>query len=197
MHFTSRLRGALAFFVVLAACSACVPVDSMDAADEDDGWDGAGNDDPDDGPRGEPGSCDAWKISLCDAVTRCSFDTKDECETDIGYVMCKKDAPLARCAEKLSSASCSKLPKDCDARDIADRTLPGQVCQDLQEASCEWSLTCGYELSFESCLQDQRAAQACDEFTAVLPGYEECLAAVRRLPCDGQLPTACKGLLRR
>ncbi len=195
----------LALLLLVGAANAsfgCVPVDSMDAAQEDAEADGGDDQDPQgendgEGPDAEPGSCNAWKISLCDAVTRCSFNTEEECETDVGYVMCQDDAPLARCARELEDADCDELPKDCEARDIADRSLPGQVCQDLQEASCEWSLTCGYELSLESCLANQAAAQPCSEFTAVLPGYEDCLEAVRFLPCDGTLPASCQGLLRR
>jgi hypothetical protein len=194
---------SLALSVLLGPWSApfgCVPVQNMEGAEEDGALDGGDDQDPQgdgDGPNAEPGTCNAWKISLCDAVTRCSFDTQEECETDVGYVMCKADAPVGRCARELEDADCDELPKDCDARDIADRSLPQKVCQDLQEASCEWSLTCGYELSLEACLANQASVQPCSDFTAVLPGYEDCLEAVRFQPCNGTLPASCQGLLRR
>ncbi len=184
----------LGFFALLFV--GCVPVDSMDAAGQDGATGGTGGG-GDDGPTADPGTCNAWKISFCDASTRCSFNTEEECEADVGYVMCKADAPFAACAEALDDADCDELPKGCDPRDIADRSLPTQVCQDLQAATCEWSLTCGYELSYESCVASQAQAQPCGEFTAVLPGYEDCLAAYRTLPCDGTLPESCQGILRR
>lgn len=145
----------------------------------------------------EPGSCNAWKVSYCDAVSRCSFGTRQECEIDVGYVMCREDAPVAECAEAIEEASCGDMPSGCSPTSIADRSLPTEVCQELQTEICEWSLYCGYDFSLEGCQIDLAAAQPCGEFTAVLPGYEECLADYRRLPCDVQVPPSCEGLLRR
>lgn len=195
MHFRPPYRALLGLLAL--PFFACVPAGSMDGVNADGTGGATSGEGGGDGPTADPGTCDAWKIAFCGATTRCSFDTKEECETDVGYAMCRQDAPLGKCAEALEDSKCDELPKDCDPRDIADRTLPTAVCEDLQAAACELSLTCGYELSYEGCLANQAAAQPCGEFTAVLPGYEECLDAYRTVPCDGTLPESCRGLLRR
>lgn len=183
----------------LAACAlgGCLQVELDEMGPGGSGGASTGNGDAPDREPVEPGSCNAWKVSYCDAVTRCSFGARQECEADVGYVMCQDDAPVGACAEALDEASCGKMPKDCTPADIADRTLPTAVCRALHEEICEWSLYCGYEYSLEGCQVNLARTQPCHEFTAVLPGYEECLAAYRTLPCDVATPPGCEGLLRR
>lgn len=196
-------RGTLLSALLVGCCAliaGCLPVELEQSGQEGSGGTGGDDDDDDVDPDREPpepGSCNSWKVSYCDAVARCSFGTRKECETDVGYVMCLEDAPFGECAEAIDEASCGDMPAQCDPADIADRTLPTAVCQELQKEICEWSLFCGYDFSLEGCEADLARAQPCGEFTAVLPGYEECLADYKTLPCDVQLPPSCEGLLRR
>lgn len=176
-----------------AGCVAVELAEPVEGTGGDVGGDGNANDrEP-----VEPGSCNAWKVSYCDAVSRCSFGTRQKCELDVGYLMCREDAPVAECAEAIAEASCGNMPAGCGPADIADRTLPRQVCEDLQKEICEWRLFCGFDFTLEGCRLNLEAAQPCREFTAVLPGYEQCLEDYRRLPCDVQVPSSCEGLLRR
>lgn len=167
------------------------PVDGTGGASQGSGGSGSDLEPP------EPGTCNAWKVSYCKAVARCSFDSRAKCETDVGYVMCLEDAPFGACAKALDEAKCDEMPDHCGPQTIADRTLPTSVCRDMQREICEWSLYCGYEFSLEGCQATLAQAQPCGEFTAVLPGYEQCLLDWRTLPCDVQMPPSCEGILRR
>lgn len=189
----------LAALVLIGALLAggCVQVGLEENGAEGSGGSGSAGSDNPDTEEPEPGSCNAWKVSYCKAVSRCSFDSRAECEADVGYAMCLEDAPVAACAKALDGAKCDQMPSHCDPESIADRTLPTQVCRDLQREICEWSLFCGFEFSLEGCQTTLATSQPCGEFTAVLPGYEECLTDWRTLPCDQQMPPSCDGILRR
>lgn len=191
-----QLIGVLAYGA-LGLPSGCLAVELEEPAGGTGGGGLDGDRDAEDREPVEPGSCNDWKVSYCDAVSRCSFGTRQECEIDVGYLMCREDAPFAECAQAIGEASCGNMPPGCGPADIADRTLPREVCQELQKEICEWRLYCGYDFSLEGCQINLAAAQPCGEFTAVLPGYEECLADYRRLPCDVEVPSSCEGLLRR
>lgn len=202
-HRSSGSRSRQGFVALLAWVSpllttaACLEMSVDPEASELEGGSGRGNSDDPQDTDSPPGSCNAWKIGYCNAVTRCSFESREQCELDVGYLMCRDDAPLGACIERMSEAECSAMPSDCRPAAIADRTLPTEVCRELQAEHCEWSLYCGYEFSLEGCQVNLAAAQPCTEFTAVLPGYEQCLEEYRTLPCNGQLPASCEGLLRR
>jgi hypothetical protein len=152
-------------------------------------------------PSAEPGSCNDWKISYCEAVEECSaFSTTEECQIDLGFVRCASNAPFKDCQERIDAAIaggvCSDLPTDCNPEQIADRTLPAQACQDIYGAICELGFFCGSELSFESCLASLLTSTPCDQFTAVLPESEQCIDALSVQACGDPLPPICNGVLR-
>lgn len=149
----------------------------------------------------EEGSCNAWKVSYCDAIEQCdAFADREQCEIDIGYVRCKEDAPFAWCdteiRKSLKDDACGELPSECAPAEIADRTVPTQYCEDLHEEMCEWSLFCGYEVSVESCMATKDTSEPCDQYIAVWPGIEDCLEAWATLACDEAAPEICRGLFR-
>lgn len=149
----------------------------------------------------EPGSCNDWKISYCEAVEECSaFSTTEECQIDVGYVRCASGAPFKDCQERIDAAvsegACSELPDDCNPAQIADRTVPQQACKDIYGAICELGFFCGSELSIESCLASLQTSTPCEQFTAVLPESEECIDALSVQACGDPLPPICNGVLR-
>lgn len=150
----------------------------------------------------EPGSCNDWKISYCEAVESCSaFSTQKECEVDVGYVRCAQDAPFGSCRARIDKAlaegACDELPTDCDPVEIADRSVPASECGDIYGAICEFGYFCGAELSIESCLASLQASSPCSQFTAVLPQSEACVDAISVQGCGDPLPAICTGVLRR
>ncbi|MCH2107955.1 MAG: hypothetical protein MK135_01390 [Polyangiaceae bacterium] len=147
------------------------------------------------------GTCNGWKLAYCDAVVTCSaFSARQECEDQIGYLICKDDAPYARCEAEIRAAveadDCDALPTDCNPQDLADREAPIAACQEIADAHCEWALTCGFELNYDSCRAELQATSPCENYTAVNPGLEECLQSYLTRSCDGDVPEACLGLLQ-
>jgi len=149
----------------------------------------------------EPGSCNDWKISYCEAVEECSaFSTSADCQLDLGYVRCHEDAPFTSCQERIDEAvrskSCEELPDDCNPSEIADRSVPTRECRAIHDAICEFNLFCGYEFSTESCLASLETSSPCGAFTAVLPESEACIDAISTLGCSDPFPGICAGVLR-
>lgn len=185
--------GAILFF---SGCSDFLPP----VADEET-MDPAGDGDGDSGYEGEPGTCDAWKISYCEAIEQCSaFATHEDCQLDVGYVRCAETAPVGRCEaeidEALAADDCDALPRDCTPQVIADRTIPSQICGDIYEALCEHDFFCGAAVSIETCVSSLQASTPCSEYTAVLPQGEDCPGAIGLISCGDDLPATCMAVLR-
>ncbi len=147
------------------------------------------------------GTCHGWKYAYCDAIAECdAFSSREQCELDIGYVICRADAPLAECEAAIDAAveakKCEDLPPACSPSVIADRTIPTQLCQDMHEAICEYGLYCGLELSLEGCMNSLARTEPCDAFTAAWPGAYECADAYSMLSCGESMPQVCLGSLR-
>jgi hypothetical protein len=147
------------------------------------------------------GTCHGWKYAYCEAIAACdAFSSREQCELDIGYVICREDAPLAECEAAIDAAvkakKCSELPPECGPSTIADRTIPSMLCEDVHEAICEYGLYCGLELSMEGCLNSLARTEPCDSFTAAWPGAYECADAYSMLQCGGAMPDVCVGSLR-
>lgn len=190
--------------LTLGAMMGCLPIDLGTGGSTGTGGQSASDDKGEERPDYdvEPGSCDAWKVAYCEAVDECSaFESHADCAERVGYVRCAEEAPIQRCQKDIEKAldkkACKKLPDDCDPEEIADRTVPTRACRALYEAVCEWAYFCGLESSIESCSMGLSLATPCDQFTAVLPGLDECLDGYRKLACDERAPSACEGLLRR
>jgi hypothetical protein len=83
-------------------------------------------------PDVEPGSCNGWKVSYCDAVKTCqSSQAAERCKATVGYVRCLDDAPVGRCAKEIDKTVASEkcaLPEDCHPGDIADRRKTPAAC---------------------------------------------------------------------
>jgi hypothetical protein len=160
-----------------------------------------GEETPDRDFEGDPGTCDAWKISYCDAIEQCSaFATHEDCQVDVGYVRCHEDAPLGSCEEEINEAladdDCQALPSDCTPQEIADRTVPAQICRDIYTALCEHDFFCGVTVSIETCVGALQTSSPCSEYTAVLPQGEDCPEAIELLACGDGLPAVCVEVLR-
>lgn len=161
-----------------------------------------GQDDHTDYPDVEDGTCSSWKFAYCDAIAACSaFETRQECEFDLGWLVCTEDAPLAKCQTKIEAAlkndDCEALPQDCTPDEIADRTLPHELCQEIHVALCEYRLYCGLELSLEGCVETLDRVEPCDSFTSFLPTAVDCADAYDMLGCGQPMPQVCAGSLRK
>jgi hypothetical protein len=153
-------------------------------------------------PDAEDGTCSAWKFAYCDAIVECSaFVTREECELNLGWLVCKEDAPLGSCQARIERAvekeECDDLPEDCSAAQIADRTLATQLCKDIHVALCEHRLFCGLELSLDGCIETLARVEPCEEFTSFLPTAVDCTEAYSVLGCGEPMPEVCAGSLRR
>ena len=172
-------------------------------SDDSDSSKGSSATTPGDESSPEEGSCDAWKISYCDAVAACeSFADREECENDVGFLVCHPEAPIARCQKEIDAAldadECRELPgAECTPERVADRSYAVAACQAMHQEVCEWSLFCGIEQSYESCLANQDAADPCTEYFAVWPGIDPCLQGLSRLACNEPLPDVCRGIFRK
>lgn len=149
----------------------------------------------------DPGTCDAWKISYCDAIEQCSaFTTHEECQVDVGYVRCWEDAPVGSCEEEINQAladdDCDALPSDCTPQEIADRTVPERICKEIYNALCEHDFFCGVNVSIETCVATLETGSPCSEYTAALPQAEDCPEAIGLLSCGDGLPAECQEVLR-
>lgn len=202
--FPGRLMGRVVVFAwaPLSLTFGCLGMrigGSQSDGDADDSEMGGANPGPT--PNVEPGTCDGWKVSYCKAVRACNaFETYDACTERLGYVRCLDDAPFSRCQKEIDAAveknKCEDLPEDCETVDIADRKEPVRVCRLLYQAACEWAFFCGIEVSEESCRQGLEFSNPCSNFTAVLPGADQCVDAYKVLGCFEPQPEICQGILR-
>lgn len=166
-----------------------------DSSDE-----GDGDGDTDSGEEGA--SCNDWKVAYCDALDACeTFSSREECENDVGFLVCKGDAPVDRCHTEIRAAlrehACDDLPgSECAPEEVADRSLPKAACEALHQEVCELQLSCGLTYNTEECMAELGAADPCSEYYAVWPGIEPCLEAYPKLSCSDVLPDVCMGILR-
>lgn len=152
--------------------------------------------------RGTEGTCHGWKFAYCEAIAQCdAFSSREQCEVDVGYVICREDAPLGECEAAIDAAleadRCEDLPPECSPTYIADRSTPQKLCEEMQAAICEYGLYCGLELSEDGCLDSLARTEPCSDFTAALPGAYECADAYSMLSCGSAMPEVCRGALRR
>lgn len=167
---------------------------------------GGGDDDSDMGgaspggnPDVEPGTCDSWKVSYCNAIKACQSDYAFEvCKETVGYVRCLDDAPVGRCTKEIDASVDEKecdLPDECEPAAIADRREPVAACRKLYQAACEWGFFCGHYLSEEACRLSGDSEVSCSRAIAVLPSNQSCIFAYQTLGCWDARPEACPGLL--
>lgn len=197
----TRTLSAITLTFLWGCSDFIAPIEAEQEEAGDGDGDGDGGDDGEGGYEAEPGSCNAWKISYCEAIEQCSaFATQQDCQVDVGYVRCLSDAPVERCGEEIDAAlkkdACEELPTDCTPQQLADRTVPRQLCQDIYQELCEFDFFCGATVSTETCVASLETSTPCTSFTAVLPQGENCVAAIRRLSCGDALPQECVEVLR-
>ena len=153
-------------------------------------------------PDAPEGSCNAWKYAYCDAIFECSaFVSREECELDLGWLVCKDDAPLGKCQQKIERAlkdkECKDLPDDCGPAAIADRSLVTELCENIHTEMCEFRFFCGLEFSTEACMDSLSQTEPCGSFTSFLPTAVDCAEAYSTLGCEQGMPPVCAGCLRR
>lgn len=191
---TSAVLWALA---LSSATTGCMEL-GMGGTGSNGGGDSSGNGDSD----GDGASCNDWKVAYCEALEECSaFSSRDECENDVGYVVCKEGAPVGKCHSEIRSAlregACSALPgSECTPEEVADRTAPKAACEALHAEVCELQLYCGLTYTTEECRSELSAADPCSNYYAVWPGIDACLEAYPKLGCHDSLPEVCMGILR-
>lgn len=203
-----RATASLKYFAIFAGIMPLGCIDpgllgmNEQAAEQDTADDETPESEDPDYPDAEDGTCSAWKFAYCDAIDACSaFDTREQCELDLGWLVCLPDAPLQSCQEKIEKAvkdkACDDLPQDCNPAEIADRSLPYQLCLDIHTSLCEYRLYCGLELSLDGCVETLNRTEPCDSFTSFLPTAVDCAEAFTTLACGDPLPEVCVGSLRR
>lgn len=184
---------------LLLGATGCLELGMGGSGSSDSGGDSS--DDEDDADASET-ACNDWKVAYCDALEQCeSFSSRDECENDVGFVVCKASAPVEVCRTEIRAAlregSCEDLPgSECAPEEVADRSLPKAACEALHEEVCELQLDCGLTYTAEECLAELGAADPCTDYYAVWPGIDACLEAYPQLGCSDALPEVCMGILR-
>ncbi len=177
------------FSVVLSGCGDWVP-----AQPTEDGGSGASSS----GFRydAEKGTCDGWKVRYCEAFVQCGHGTEEECIFEAEYVTCKTNAPFVGCEkqfqEVIDENDCSLFPNDCYPRDIADRSAATELCEDVQEAACEYDFFCGFSFSLETCLSETSHIYECRQRLSAVPGGEACVTALNQAACGDSLPASCQ-----
>lgn len=196
MAMGSRARFASILFFALSTTPACVDLGlgagggSGSSASTDDGSDG-------DDFEAEPGSCNDWKISYCDAVDQCgSVQEKSQCHDDVGYITCMDDAPYAGCAPKLAKiakdGACEKWPDGCEPEEIAERTDPYVACLQLYQAVCEWRQYCNPLTTIEDCEMAMEAAAPCSGYYSLVPDMARaCIELYSSLSCGESIRPEC------
>lgn len=176
---------------------------SQSSTDDEKAGDTSASDDRDDRdyPDAPEGSCNAWKYAYCDAIVACSaFVSREQCELDLGWLVCKESAPLGKCQQKIERAlekeACEDLPKDCGPSEIADRTLVTELCENIHTEMCEFRFFCGLEFSTDACMDSLSQVEPCGAFTSFLPTAVDCAEAYSTLGCEQGMPPVCAGSLR-
>ncbi len=145
----------------------------------------------------EPGSCNDWKVSYCDAVDECgSVREKSQCQGDVGYIACLADAPFATCATQLAqiakNGACEKWPDGCEPEQIAERTDPYVVCVQLYRAVCEWRQYCNPLTTIEDCEMAMEAAAPCSGYYSRVPDVAQaCIELYSSLSCGESIRPEC------
>jgi len=147
------------------------------------------------------GTCTSWKYAYCDAIEACSaFVSREQCELDLGWLICRPDAELESCERRIEDAlnddECEELPDDCGPSTIADRSRPTELCEDIHHEMCEFRFFCGLEFSTEACLDTLSKTEPCKAFTSFLPTAIDCAEAYSTLGCEEGMPPVCVGALR-
>ena len=174
-----------------------------DAFEEDQGKENeTGEDGESNYPDAPAGTCTAWKYAYCDAIIACSaFIDKDQCELDVGWLVCRDDAPLEKCETAIRTAlgedDCDELPVECGPSAIADRAPVVELCEEIHNEMCEHRFFCGLEFSTESCMDTLSQTEPCTGFTSFLPTAVDCVEAYSTLGCEEGMPKVCAGALRR
>lgn len=143
----------------------------------------------------EPGTCDGWKVRFCQAFIQCGHGTKEECIHQAEFIQCATNAPYSACEAEfqkvIDKEDCSLFPDECYPRDISNRTGARELCEDVQEAACEYDFFCGYAFNLETCITETSHLYECDRRLSAVPGGEACVKELNRAACGEQLPAVC------
>jgi hypothetical protein len=143
----------------------------------------------------EAGTCDGWKVRFCEAFVHCGHGTLDECVHTAEFVECHSDSPFQECEKQfekvIKEKDCALFPTGCYPRDIADRTAALTLCQDVQEAACEYDFFCGFSFNLETCITETSHLYQCSRRLSAVPGAEACVTDLNRAGCGDSLPEVC------
>lgn len=189
LRSSTRAATIALFLVFTAGCGDWVPAQPVE--------EGSGNPNST-GYRydAEKGTCDGWKVRYCEAYVHCGHGTEEECIFEAEFVTCKTNAPYVDCEEQFEKVveddDCSLFPNDCYPRDIADRGAAVQLCEEVQEAACEYDFFCGFAFNLETCLNETSHIFECNQRLSAVPGGDACVTALNQAACGDPLPATCE-----
>ena len=169
-------------FVLLLALSACSSEPDGAADANDAGVSGRGT-----------ATCHEWQQSYCEWNTACQGPFV-ACE-QVKSIYCKSDEDAERCAEAMSSSSCSELPAGCDVGVLADRNWARKACEDFAASFCQRLDACSAGTQ-EPCIEQVKRILDCRRALGVTLSFEQCMSSVAKMDCQTlAVPPACRGVL--
>jgi hypothetical protein len=140
--------------------------------------------------------CQDWQAAACDFLVRCAGMDRADCEDDYHSITCKDDGAASNCAKAFrAAADCSTVPPNCQASDIADRTVAAAACNRFIDATCAAEGRCG--LDEAACKTSAADRIDCSQAVGSSPSLDTCVKEFETLACTATMgPASCKGAIK-
>jgi len=169
---------ALATTLLLLGCSASAPDQRADQ--------GRGSE-----------ACRIWQDAVCDHFAdECDAVDRSVCDEQYQSVTCRSDEVARSCTRMLRGADCGEARPDCLIDGVANPEPAQAACDSLVESFCERSTVCGVSTSKQSCLDSSSNLIQCGRAVGYQLSFESCLEEIPNIDCSIlQLPEPCDDVI--
>ena len=142
-------------------------------------------------------SCKIWQDAACDHFAdSCHAVDRTTCDAQYQSVTCRSDKVANNCTKMLRSVSCGGASPDCLLGGVADPNPAQAACQDLVENFCERSVECGLATDMQGCVDSSASLVKCDRALGYQLSFETCLDDISKIDCSSLvLPESCDSVI--
>lgn len=141
-------------------------------------------------------ACQSWQTAVCKFVVGCGALSQSTCDDNYKGIACKSDAQATDCATKFRSASCAAPPRACDITDLVDTAPAIASCNQYLDAVCAMNTRCSPTTTAEACHTQVAAQLDCSKAAGVSQSFETCLQELKAASCSVQThPKSCDGAI--
>ena len=142
-------------------------------------------------------ACRVWQDAACDHFAdTCHAIDRTTCDEQYQSVTCRSDKVAENCTNMLESVSCGGASPDCLLGGVADPNPAQAACKDLVENFCERSVECGLSSDMQGCVDSSASSVQCGRAVGYQLNFETCLDDISKIDCSAlTLPQSCASVI--